>query len=112
VVPVRVSIKMDDLTSAAGGHTASATVFSSQVFDARSIDPKTVTLDGVPVLSNRRAGPDAWFENIGHAPVEDLSLRFDAARLKLHGRTRVVLEGKTYHGARVKGSAEATTILR
>jgi YVTN family beta-propeller protein len=99
VVPVRVSIKVKDST---------ATIFSTPAFDARLIDPKTVRLDGVPAWSNHNTGPAAWFENLGHGGAEHLSLHFDPAVLRFREHARVALEGKTYHGTRVKGSAEVT----
>ena len=80
-------------------------VLSSIDFDARTLDPTTVTLTGAPVRAVGKKGKlQTAFEDVDGDGLTDAVMHFDTAALKLGvDDTEAVLEGRTYEGEPVLG---------
>jgi hypothetical protein len=80
-------------------------VLSSDIFDAATIDPATVSLAGAPVIIKRNGSPMASLEDVNIDGYLDLVLHYDMTSLLLeHSDTEADLEGLTYDGRKVKGT--------
>ncbi len=85
-------------------------ILSSQAFDARTVDPATVTLSGAFVKPRRHGALRAAFEDVNKDGLPDLMLHVSTAELQLTDTT-LVLTGQTYQGQFVQGS-DAVKIVK
>jgi len=84
--------------------TIDVAILSSPTFDARTVDPLTVTLAGGAVKQTRNGRPLASFRRVNRDGRIDLVLRFRADALTLvPGDTEAVLYGATRDGQTIVG---------
>lgn len=94
------------------GHgTIPVAILSSATFDARTVDPSTVTLAGAPV-KRKPNGTLMWsFEDVNGDGFIDMVVHVAASDLQLtETDTEAKLEGKTVDGSIIRGS-EAIQIV-
>jgi len=79
-------------------------IFSTETFDATTVDPITVTLAGASVKLKGKGTPMASFEDINGDGFDDIVVHVDTTALELiAGDVEAVLEGETYEGTRIRG---------
>jgi ELWxxDGT repeat protein len=79
-------------------------IFSTPTFDARQVDPATVTLADAQVKVRGKGMPQASFQDINGDGWLDLVLQMETEGLNLTlGDTRAILRGKTFDGTRIRG---------
>jgi hypothetical protein len=79
-------------------------VFSSSTFDARTVDPTTVTLASAGVRLRGNGQPMAAFEDVNHDGLMDIVVHILTEALNLSSTdTEAVLEGQTISGTRIRG---------
>jgi hypothetical protein len=80
-------------------------ILSSATFDARAVNPATVTLAGAPVKVKGNGSPQASVEDVDGDGRPDLVVQILTEQLQLSGSdTTAVLEGQTFDGRRIRGS--------
>ena len=86
------------------GGTVPVAIFSATDFDARTIDPKTVSLASAPVKLKGQGTPMSSFEDINKDGLLDLVVHVSTQALQLtETDTEAVLEGKTFDGRLIRG---------
>jgi len=79
-------------------------IFSTQDFDATTVDPTTVTLAGASLKMKGRGAPMASFEDVNVDGLLDMIVHVDTIFLELtETDTEAVLEGETFDGIRIRG---------
>jgi hypothetical protein len=80
-------------------------ILSTPTFDARTVDPTTVTLASAPVKLTGKGTPSASFQDVNGDGLLDLVVNVvtDALQLSSTDPT-AVLKGKTFSGQPIKGS--------
>jgi len=80
-------------------------ILSSEVFDATTIDPSTVELEGAGVKVKKNGKLMASVEDVNDDGLDDLVLHFDTQELNLtEDSTEAVLTGETFDGISIIGS--------
>jgi hypothetical protein len=86
------------------GGTVRVAILSATDFDARTIDPTTVTLASAPVKLKGQGTPMSSFEDINKDGLLDLVIHVSSQALQLtETDTEAVLEGKTSDGRLIRG---------
>jgi hypothetical protein len=79
-------------------------IISTAAFDARTIDPTTVTLAGAQVRLRGRGAPMASFEDVNSDGLVDLVVHVTTEALQLsESDTEAILAGQTFGGTRIRG---------
>lgn len=79
--------------------TVPVAIFSTATFDARTVDPTTVTLASAPVKLNGKGTPMASFQDVNGDGRLDIVVHVETSALQLgETDTIAVLEGKTFGG--------------
>ncbi len=80
-------------------------IFSTATFDARQVDPMTVTLADAGVRVKGKGTPQASFEDVNGDGLLDLVMHVETEGLNLTAAdTRAVLRGNTFDGTRIRGT--------
>jgi hypothetical protein len=91
--------------------TVAVAIFSTPSFDARTVDPLSVTLAGASVELRGKGTPMASFEDVDGDGLLDLVVHVSTEALELSdGDTEVVLEGKTFGGMSIQGTDSVRVI--
>jgi hypothetical protein len=86
-------------------------IFSTHTFDARTVDPETVTLAGAPAVPEHHGWPLVIVRDVNHDGLRDIVLRFRISDLQLLPTdTEAVLEGETFAGVAIRGVDSVTII--
>lgn len=84
--------------------TVAVAIFSEPSFDARTVDPLSVTLAGATVELKGKGTPMASFQDVNGDGLIDLVVHVSTEALQLSdGDTEIVLEGKTFSGTSIEG---------
>jgi len=87
------------------GGTVPVAIFSTPAFDARTVDPATVTLASAPAKLKGKAAVMASFEDVNADGLLDLVVHVSTEALQLTaGDSEAVLEGKTFGGTAIRGT--------
>ena len=87
------------------GGTVPVAIFSTASFDARTVDPLTVTLASAPVKLKGKGTPMASFEDVNGDGLLDLVVHVETTALQLSASDTVaVLEGQTTGGTMIRGN--------
>jgi hypothetical protein len=80
-------------------------IISTAAFDARTVDPTTVTLAGAQVRLRGRGTPMASIEDVNGDGLLDLVVHVSTEALQLsESDTEAILEGQTFGGTRIRGA--------
>jgi len=80
-------------------------IFSTSDFDATSVDPTTVTLEGASVKLKGKGTAMSSFEDVDGDGLLDIVVHVDTSSLLLSsGDTEAILEGETFDGVRIRGT--------
>ena len=80
-------------------------IFSTATFDARNVDPSSVTLAGARVKLKGKGSPMASFEDVNGDGLLDLVVQVSTEALQLSQTdTQAILEGNTFSGRPIRGS--------
>lgn len=108
VLSVRIDIKPGSFPNSinlGSGGTVPVAVFSTETFDARSIDPASVTLASAPVKLTGKGTPMTAFEDLDNDGLLDLVVHVATEALQLSETDEeAVLEGQTFGGRRIRGT--------
>jgi N-acetylneuraminic acid mutarotase len=86
------------------GGTVPVAIFSTTTFDARTVNPATVTLAGASVKLKGQGTPMASFQDVNGDGLLDLVVHVSTDALQLSETdTEVVLEGQTFSGTAIRG---------
>jgi YD repeat-containing protein len=86
------------------GGTVPVAVVSTATFDARTVDPATVTLAGATVALRGRARPQAAVEDVDGDGRADLVVHVETSALQLSPTdAEAVLDGRTFGGRAIQG---------
>ncbi|MBI4503356.1 MAG: hypothetical protein HY700_19635 [Gemmatimonadetes bacterium] len=87
------------------GGTVPVGILSSADFDARTVDPLTVTLAGAAVKLRGKGTAMAAAQDVNADGVLDLVVHVETSALELtEGDIEGVLEGQTFGGVRIRGA--------
>jgi len=107
VMQVAIDIKPGDFPNAINLRsrgTVPVAILSSPTFDARAVDPTTVTLARAPVQLRGNGAPMASLEDVNGDGLPDLVVHVDTEMLQINATdTEAVLEGMTFDGKRISG---------
>jgi len=79
-------------------------IFSTDEFDATSVDPLSVSLAGAEVRFKGKGNPMASFEDVNYDGLLDMIVHVDTRALDISpDDTEGILEGKTYSGMTIRG---------
>lgn len=79
-------------------------IFSTNEFDATTIDPSTITLAEAPVIIKKNGKLMASFEDVNGDGLQDMVVHIDTTALQLSlGDTEAVLDGETFNGKKIRG---------
>jgi Tol biopolymer transport system component len=79
-------------------------IFSSEIFNATTVDPLSVTLAGASVRIKGKGTPQASSADVDGDGLLDLIVHVDTTALQLSsGDTEAILEGQTYDGVSIRG---------
>lgn len=85
--------------------TVPVAILSTADFDARTVDPLTVTLATVPVKLKGKGEPMASFEDVNGYGRLDLVVHVETEALQLSATSKkAILDGKTFSGMALRGS--------
>jgi hypothetical protein len=85
--------------------TVAVAILSSATFDARNVDPSTVTLAGASISLRRQGALMASSEDVNGDGLPDLVVHVETAALTLtDGDTEAVFDGKTFDGTPIRGT--------
>lgn len=106
-IPVEIDIKPgsypNSINLGSGGNVPVA-IFSTDYFDATTVDPKTVTLAGANVKLKGKGTPMASFEDVDEDGLVDIVVHVDTSALQLSSTdAEAILEGMTYDGIIIRG---------
>lgn len=86
------------------GGTVPVAILSTSTFDARTVDPLTVTLASAPVALRGKGTPTASAQDVNADGLLDLVVHVSTEALQLSETdTEAVLEGSTFNGIRIRG---------
>jgi len=86
------------------GGTVSVAILSTPAFDARTVNPLTVTLAGAPVKLKGQGNPTFSFQDVNGDGLLDIVVRVDTALLQLnYTDTQASLVGQTFEGQAIRG---------
>ena len=103
VIDIRPGSYPNTINLGSGG-TVRVAILSATDFDARTIDPTTVTLASAPVKLKGQGAPMSSFEDINKDGLLDLIVHVSTQALQLtETDTEAVLEGKTLDGRFIRG---------
>jgi hypothetical protein len=107
-IPVTIAIKpmaAPPVPMNLGSSTVPVAILSTSTFDARSVDPTTVTLASAPVKLKGNGTAMASFQDVNGDGRLDLVVNVQASALQLSSSsTTAVLKARTSGGLPVKGS--------
>ena len=107
-IPVTIDIKPGSFPNSVNlgsGGTVPVAIFSTQTFDARTLNPSTITLASAPVKLKGQGTPMASFQDVNGDGLPDLVVHVSTETLQLSDTdTAAVLRGKTSNGRGVKGT--------
>jgi hypothetical protein len=107
-IQVQIDIKpgsFPNSISLRSGGTVPVAIFSTGSFDARSVDPASVTLASASVALKGKGTPMASFEDVNGDGLPDLVVQVSTDALQLSaGDSVAILEGRTFDGKRIRGS--------
>jgi Tol biopolymer transport system component len=87
------------------GGTVPVAILSTTTFDARTVDPTTVTLASAPVALKGKGTLMSSVEDVDGDGLLDLVIHVQTEALQLSETdTEAVLEGKTFNGAPIRGT--------
>lgn len=106
-IPVTIDIKPGSFPNSInlGSHgTVPVAILSTPAFDARTVDPSTVTLASAPVKLKGKGTPMASFEDVNGDGLLDLIVHVSTQAFQLtQADAEAVLEGKTLGGTAIRG---------
>ena len=104
---VQIEVLLDEPgghKTAAPGDTVRVAILSTQTFDSTSIDPASITIEGVPVEKRKNGKPRASIEDVNGDELMDLIVRVNAEGLHIASEPKkIVLNAKTLDGRLVQG---------
>lgn len=99
-IPIKIDIKPGEVPNSinlGSKGTVPVAVLASNTFDARTVDPSSISFAGAPVVRSS-------IEDVNHDGKPDLVVHVNTADLKLTaGDTQAVLVGKTFSGMLIRG---------
>ena len=106
-IPVEIDIKPgsypNSINLGSGGNVPVA-IFSTNFFDATTVDPTTVTLAGAGVKLKGKGTPMASSEDVDEDGLIDIVVHVDTSVLQLSStNTEAILEGETFDGVIITG---------
>ena len=85
--------------------TVPVAILSTATFDARTVNPLTVTLASAPVKLKGKGTPMASFQDVNGDGRLDLVVHVETEALEINQTdTIAVLEGQTFGGAAIRGT--------
>ncbi|MEK6289353.1 MAG: HYR domain-containing protein [Acidobacteriota bacterium] len=104
---VRIEVLLDD----PGGHkpaepgaTVRVAILSTESFDATSIDPASITIEGVPVVRRKNGKARASIQDVNGDDLMDLIVRVNAEGLHITTEPKkIAMQGATLDGRLVQG---------
>ena len=104
-------VQIEVLLDKPGGHKAAApgatvrvAILSTESFDATSIDPSSITIEGVPIEKRKNGRARASIEDVNGDDLMDLVVRVNAEGLNIASEPRKIgMQGKTLDGRLVLG---------
>ncbi len=107
-IPVTIDIKpgsFPNTINLGSQGTVPVAIFSTPTFDARTVDPTTVTLASAPIKLTGKGKPIASFQDVNGDGLLDLVVDVETSALQLTSTDTVaVLKGRTFSGQPIKGS--------
>ena len=107
-LPVTIDIKPGSFPNSinlGSGGTVPVAIFSTQTFDARTLNPSTITLASAPVKLKGQGTPMASFQDVNGDGFLDIVVHVSTQALQLNETdTTAVLRGKTLDGRVIKGT--------
>jgi len=108
IIPVQIDIKPGSFPNSinlGSQGTVPVAIFSTATFDARMVDPLSITLANASVALKGKGTPMASFQDVNQDGLLDLVVHVDTQALQLTvGDTVAILEGQTFDGRRIRGS--------
>jgi len=108
IIPVQIDIKPGSFPNSinlGSQGTVPVAIFSTPTFDARTVDPLSITLANATVARKGKGTPMASFQDVNQDGLLDLVVHVETQALQLAvGDTVAVLEGRTFDGRRIRGS--------
>lgn len=108
VITVTIDIKPGSYPNSinlGSGGTVPVAIFSTASFDARTVDPLTVTLASAPVKLKGNGTAMSSFQDVNGDGLQDLVVHLSTETLQLSETdTEAVLEGKTFDGMSIRGT--------
>jgi Beta-propeller repeat len=108
VVRVGIDIKPGSFPNSVNlgsGGTVPVAIFSTPAFDARTVNPLTVTLASAPVKLKGKGTPMASFQDVNGDGLVDLVVHVDTTAFELSETDKLaVLEGQTFAGMMIRGT--------
>jgi len=107
IIPVDIDIKPgsypNSINLGSNGNVPVA-IFSTDDFDATTVDPLTVILAGASVRIKGKGTPQASASDVDEDGLLDLIVHIDTSALQLSGTgTDAILEGETFDGQKIRG---------
>ena len=107
-LPVTIDIKPGSFPNTiklGSGGTVPVAIFSTTTFDARTVDPLSVTLASAPVGLKGKGKPMTSVQDVNGDGLLDLVVHVDTSALQLNQTDTVaVLKGKTSGGTVIGGT--------
>jgi hypothetical protein len=114
VLPIGIDIKpgaFPNTINLKSGGTLPVAVLSSVTFDARNVNPLTVTLDGATVKANPKGTPNFSFQDVNGDGLLDLLVHISIDELQLSATdTQATLSGQTFGGQSFSGTDSVKVI--
>jgi hypothetical protein len=108
IIPVQIDIKPGSSTNSinlGSQGTVPVAILSTPTFDARTVDPLSITLASATVAVKGKGTPMASFQDVNQDGLLDLVVHVETQALQLTvGDTVAILEGQTFDGRRIRGS--------
>ena len=107
-IPVIVDIKPGSYPNSinlGSGGTVPVAILSTATFDARTVDPPTITVASAPVRLKGQGTSMSSIEDVNADGLPDLVVHVTTSALQLaETETTALVEGKTYSGQRIRGT--------
>jgi len=79
-------------------------IFSTEDFDATTVDPLTIRLSGAEVRLKGKGDPQVNFDDVDGDGLEDIIVHVDTQTFSLTGDdTEAILTGETFDGQKIRG---------